>query len=65
MTHTITLIPGDGIGPEVTEAVVRIEQIGYVTTPISMVESVCVVLLCYKQNLPSNILGRKVFPLIG
>ena len=24
MTHTITLIPGDGIGPEVTEAVVKI-----------------------------------------
>jgi isocitrate dehydrogenase (NAD+) len=24
MTHTITLIPGDGIGPEVSEAVVRI-----------------------------------------
>jgi len=24
MTHTITLIPGDGIGPEVTEAVVRL-----------------------------------------
>jgi isocitrate dehydrogenase (NAD+) len=24
LTHTITLIPGDGIGPEVTEAVVRI-----------------------------------------
>jgi isocitrate dehydrogenase (NAD+) len=24
MTHTFTLIPGDGIGPEVTEAVVRI-----------------------------------------
>src|SRR5512140_514577 len=24
MTHTITLIPGDGIGPEVTAAVVRI-----------------------------------------
>ncbi|MGC4084997.1 MAG: isocitrate/isopropylmalate family dehydrogenase [Vicinamibacterales bacterium] len=24
MAHTITLIPGDGIGPEVTEAVVRI-----------------------------------------
>ena len=23
-THTITLIPGDGIGPEVTEAVIRI-----------------------------------------
>ena len=22
--HTVTLIPGDGIGPEVTEAVVRI-----------------------------------------
>jgi isocitrate dehydrogenase (NAD+) len=28
MTHTITLIPGDGIGPEVTEAVVRILQAG-------------------------------------
>jgi isocitrate dehydrogenase (NAD+) len=26
MTHTITLIPGDGIGPEVTDAVVRILQ---------------------------------------
>ena len=24
MKHTITLIPGDGIGPEVTEAVLRI-----------------------------------------
>ena len=24
MSHTITLIPGDGIGPEVTESVVRI-----------------------------------------
>jgi isocitrate dehydrogenase (NAD+) len=24
MTHTITLIPGDGIGPEVTEAVLRV-----------------------------------------
>jgi isocitrate dehydrogenase (NAD+) len=24
MTHTLTLIPGDGIGPEVTEAVVRV-----------------------------------------
>ena len=24
MAHTITLIPGDGIGPEVTEAVVRV-----------------------------------------
>jgi len=24
MTHTITLIPGDGIGPEGTDAVLRI-----------------------------------------
>jgi isocitrate dehydrogenase (NAD+) len=24
MTHTITLIPGDGIGPEVSAAVIRI-----------------------------------------
>ena len=24
MTHKITLIPGDGIGPEVTDAVVQI-----------------------------------------
>src|SRR5437764_14758758 len=24
MAHTITLIPGDGIGPEVTEAVIRV-----------------------------------------
>ena len=27
MAHTITLIPGDGIGPEVTEAVVRIFKV--------------------------------------
>jgi isocitrate dehydrogenase (NAD+) len=27
MTHQITLIPGDGIGPEVTEAVLRILQV--------------------------------------
>jgi len=28
MTHEITLIPGDGIGPEVTEAVVRVLHVG-------------------------------------
>ena len=26
MKHTITLIPGDGIGPEVTDAVVKIVE---------------------------------------
>ena len=26
MTHTITLIPGDGIGPEITSAVVQIVE---------------------------------------
>jgi isocitrate dehydrogenase (NAD+) len=31
MTHTITLIPGDGIGPEVTESVVRIVAAAGVT----------------------------------
>jgi isocitrate dehydrogenase (NAD+) len=31
MTHTITLIPGDGIGPEVTEAVVRILKVSGVS----------------------------------
>jgi isocitrate dehydrogenase (NAD+) len=31
MTHTITLIPGDGIGPEVTEAVVRILNVSGVS----------------------------------
>ncbi|MEP7118419.1 MAG: isocitrate/isopropylmalate family dehydrogenase, partial [Acidobacteriota bacterium] len=28
MTHTITLIPGDGIGPEVTRAVVQVLEAG-------------------------------------
>ncbi len=28
MTHTITLIPGDGIGPEVTQAVVQVLEAG-------------------------------------
>jgi len=27
MSHRVTLIPGDGIGPEVTEAVVRIFKV--------------------------------------
>lgn len=27
MTYQITLIPGDGIGPDVTDAVVRILQV--------------------------------------
>jgi isocitrate dehydrogenase (NAD+) len=31
MTHTITLIPGDGIGPEVTEAVVQILDVAGVS----------------------------------
>jgi isocitrate dehydrogenase (NAD+) len=31
MTHTITLIPGDGIGPEVTEAVLRVLHAAAVT----------------------------------
>jgi isocitrate dehydrogenase (NAD+) len=31
MTHTITLIPGDGIGPEVTEAVLRIVKVAGVS----------------------------------
>jgi isocitrate dehydrogenase (NAD+) len=31
MTHTITLIPGDGIGPEVTEAVLRILHVAGVS----------------------------------
>jgi isocitrate dehydrogenase (NAD+) len=31
MTHAITLIPGDGIGPEVTEAVLRILHVGGVS----------------------------------
>jgi isocitrate dehydrogenase (NAD+) len=31
MTHTITLIPGDGIGPEVTAAVLRILEAGGVS----------------------------------
>jgi isocitrate dehydrogenase (NAD+) len=31
MSHTITLIPGDGIGPEVTEAVLRVLQVSGVS----------------------------------
>jgi isocitrate dehydrogenase (NAD+) len=31
MTHTVTLIPGDGIGPEVTEAVLRIVAVAGVS----------------------------------
>ena len=42
MTHTITLIPGDGIGPEVTEAV-RLGVAGLVmkdSTPDTLIQCV-------------------------
>ncbi len=56
MTHTITLIPGDGIGPEVTRAVVRI--VGAAGVAISWEEELAgeAAVAAYGHPLPPRLL---------
>ena len=56
MTHTITLIPGDGIGPEVTEAVLRILQVAGVQIEWDRQEAGVAAFERYKTALPVELL---------
>jgi isocitrate dehydrogenase (NAD+) len=56
MTHTITLIPGDGIGPEVTEAVLRIIKIAGVSVDWEPCEAGVLALERYGTALPVELL---------
>src|SRR6476646_4145673 len=56
MTHTITLIPGDGIGPEVTEAVIRIFKTAGVQIDWDRQDAGIVAFKRYGQSLPPQLL---------
>ena len=56
MSHTITLIPGDGIGPEVTEAVVRIFKVATVDIEWDRHDAGLIAFKRYNQSLPVAVL---------
>ena len=56
MTHTITLIPGDGIGPEITEAVLRILHVAGVHIEWERQEAGITAFERYKTALPVELL---------
>ncbi len=56
MPHVITLIPGDGIGPEVTEAVVRIFQASGVDIEWDRHEAGVNAFKRFNQSLPATLL---------
>ncbi len=56
MTHTITLIPGDGIGPEVTDAVTRILKASGVSITWDRYEAGVNAFERYRTSLPKELL---------
>jgi len=56
MTHTLTLIPGDGIGPEVTDAVIRIIKAAGVSVEWDRQESGTTALARHGTPLPTELL---------
>jgi len=56
MSHTITLIPGDGIGPEVTEAVLRIFKVAALDIAWDRHEAGLIAFKRYNQSLPLAVL---------
>ena len=56
MARVITLIPGDGIGPEVTEAVVRILQVAGVAIEWERYDAGVTAFKRFNQSLPSELL---------
>ncbi|GAB6281834.1 MAG: isocitrate/isopropylmalate dehydrogenase family protein [Ignavibacterium sp.] len=55
MRRKITLIPGDGIGPEITESVVKIFEHCNIDIDWEMVEAGMTALEKYKDPLPQNV----------
>jgi isocitrate dehydrogenase (NAD+) len=56
MSQTVTLIPGDGIGPEVTEAVVRIFKVAQVDIDWERHDAGVTAFKRYGQSLPGSLL---------
>jgi isocitrate dehydrogenase (NAD+) len=56
MSHVITLIPGDGIGPEVTEAVVRIFKVAALDIEWERHDAGVTAFKKYNQSLPPPLL---------
>ena len=56
MAHTITLIPGDGIGPEVTEAVIQIFAAAGLQIEWERHDAGVVAFKQYGQSLPAALL---------
>jgi isocitrate dehydrogenase (NAD+) len=56
MSYTITLIPGDGIGPEVTAAVVRILKVAKVDIDWERHDAGVLAFKLYNQSLPAPLL---------
>src|SRR5690242_6053119 len=56
MSHVVTLIPGDGIGPEVAEAVLRIFAAAGVEIEWDRQEAGVVAFKRYGQSLPAELL---------
>jgi isocitrate dehydrogenase (NAD+) len=56
MAHVITLIPGDGIGPEVTEAVVRIFKVAALDIEWERHDAGVTAFKKYNQSLPPPLL---------
>jgi isocitrate dehydrogenase (NAD+) len=56
MTHTITLIPGDGIGPEVTASVVRIFKIAGLDIEWERHDAGVIAFKRFSQSLPADLL---------
>ena len=56
MSHTITLIPGDGIGPEVTASVVRILKVAAIDIEWERHDAGVRAFKLYNQSLPAALL---------
>jgi isocitrate dehydrogenase (NAD+) len=56
MAHVITLIPGDGIGPEVTEAVLRIFKVAGLDIDWDRHDAGVIAFERYGQSLPADLL---------
>jgi isocitrate dehydrogenase (NAD+) len=56
MSHTITLVPGDGIGPEVTASVVRILKVAGADIDWERHDAGVRAFELYKQSLPAGLL---------
>ena len=56
MSHTITLLPGDGIGPEVTESVLRIFKAAGLDIEWDRQDAGLIAFQRYNQSLPASLI---------